>query len=90
LNIEQGILNYEVEIAALGFASLAMTPEPRWIQGRKEGVPGRGEPPAVQGAKNLDSCPFGFAQDMPWAGMTRLRRSYAAAGGGRRTVLIDN
>ena len=27
-----------------------MTPEPRWIQGRQEGVPGRGEPPAVQGA----------------------------------------
>ena len=38
------------------FALLRMTPEPRWIQGRQEGVPGRGEPPAVQGAKNLDSC----------------------------------
>ena len=26
------------------------------IQVRNEGVAGRGEPPAVQGAKNLDSC----------------------------------
>ena len=32
-----------------------MTPEPRCVQVRNEGVAGRGEPPAVQGAKNLDS-----------------------------------
>ena len=37
-------------------ASLGAAPEPRWVQGRIEGVAGRGEPPAVQGAKNLNSC----------------------------------
>ncbi len=35
---------------------LGTAPELRWVQVRIEGVAGRGEPPAVQGAKNLDSC----------------------------------
>ncbi len=33
-----------------------MTPERRWVQGKEKGVPVRGEPPAVQWAKYLDSC----------------------------------
>lgn len=37
----------------LRIASVEMTPEPRWVWGKQERVPGRGEPPAVQGANNI-------------------------------------